>query len=76
MGATAVISAYNCRINNYNLVLVTSWYILQQMFQLQIWVLLSAYKYYNDLISQIGRSFAQDQVVKVSREVMNLKLFM
>jgi len=30
MGATAVISAYNYRINNYNLILVISWYISQQ----------------------------------------------
>jgi len=42
MGATAVVSAYNCRINNYNLVLVKSWCILQQTFRLQIWVLFSA----------------------------------
>jgi len=30
MGATAIISAYDCRVNNYNIILVTSWYISQQ----------------------------------------------
>jgi len=30
MEATAVISAYNSRVNNYNIILVTSWYISQQ----------------------------------------------
>jgi len=30
MGATAVISAYDSRVNNYNIFLVKSWYISQQ----------------------------------------------
>jgi len=29
MGATAVISAYDSRVNNYNIFLMKSWYISQ-----------------------------------------------
>jgi len=76
MIATAIISAYDSRINNYNIILVTSWYIRSKrnvstpdLSPHQCW-----YEYYN-LTSQIGRSSAQGQVVKVGWEVMNLKLY-
>jgi len=55
MGTTAVISAYSYRINDYNLVLVTSWCILQQtnVSTPDLSPLQCRYKYYKGLTSQI-----------------------
>jgi len=76
MGAIAVISAYSCRINNYNISSGDKMvYFAANVSTPDLSPLQCRYKYDKGLTSsQIGRFSAQGQVVKVNQEVMSLKI--